>query len=191
VDIARDLARLSGRDPETVPFRVIGLRKGEKLHEELFYDQESVQPTTVPKVLRGDSQTPSIHIREDVRGMLSMARRLAPAELGRALHTYVRTSVETDEGLWGIVETGGLASEPLGTRPVVIVPVHGNGHQAGWTTQSTNGTGHHKGRSKDQDAGGGVVLVPVHPIGGDEPASWSGEGAGIARVPSDTVSKVD
>jgi FlaA1/EpsC-like NDP-sugar epimerase len=52
VDLARDLARLAGRDPDSVPFRYIGLRPGEKLHESLFYDTESSEPTAHPKVLR-------------------------------------------------------------------------------------------------------------------------------------------
>ena len=52
VDLARDLARLAGRDPDSVPFRYIGLRPGEKLHESLFYDAESSEPTDHPKVLR-------------------------------------------------------------------------------------------------------------------------------------------
>ena len=40
VDLARDLARLAGRDPDSVPIQYIGLRPGEKLHEALFYDAE-------------------------------------------------------------------------------------------------------------------------------------------------------
>ena len=40
VDLARDLARLAGRDPDSVPIQYIGLRPGEKLHESLFYDAE-------------------------------------------------------------------------------------------------------------------------------------------------------
>ena len=52
VDLARDLARLAGRDPDSVPIRYIGLRPGEKLHESLFYDAESIEPTRHPKVLR-------------------------------------------------------------------------------------------------------------------------------------------
>jgi FlaA1/EpsC-like NDP-sugar epimerase len=52
VDLARDLARLAGRDPDSVPFRYIGLRPGEKLHEALFYDVESSEPTAHAKVLR-------------------------------------------------------------------------------------------------------------------------------------------
>jgi len=52
VDIARDLARLAGRDPDSVPIRYIGLRPGEKLHESLFYEAESIEPTRHPKVLR-------------------------------------------------------------------------------------------------------------------------------------------
>jgi FlaA1/EpsC-like NDP-sugar epimerase len=52
VDLARDLARLAGRDPESVPIQYIGLRPGEKLHESLFYDAEEIESTAHPKVLR-------------------------------------------------------------------------------------------------------------------------------------------
>ena len=52
VDLARDLSRLAGRDPDSVPIQYIGLRPGEKLHEALFYDAESIEPTGHPKVLR-------------------------------------------------------------------------------------------------------------------------------------------
>lgn len=52
VDLARDLARLAGRNPESVPIEYIGLRPGEKLHEALFYDAEAVAPTRHPQVLR-------------------------------------------------------------------------------------------------------------------------------------------
>ena len=45
MDLARDLVRLAGRDPDSQPIETIGLRPGEKLHEELFYDIESVEPT--------------------------------------------------------------------------------------------------------------------------------------------------
>jgi FlaA1/EpsC-like NDP-sugar epimerase len=52
VDLARDLARLAGRDPDSVPIQYIGLRPGEKLHEALFYDAETIERTAHPKVLR-------------------------------------------------------------------------------------------------------------------------------------------
>jgi FlaA1/EpsC-like NDP-sugar epimerase len=52
VDLARDLARLAGRDPDSVAFQYIGLRPGEKLHESIFYEAETIEPTDHPKVLR-------------------------------------------------------------------------------------------------------------------------------------------
>jgi FlaA1/EpsC-like NDP-sugar epimerase len=52
LDLARDLARLAGRDPDSVPIQYIGLRPGEKLHESLFYAAEATEPTGHPKVLR-------------------------------------------------------------------------------------------------------------------------------------------
>ena len=57
LDLARDLIRLAGRDPDSQPIEKVGLRPGEKLHEELFYDVEQVEPTASAKVL-GRSRRP-------------------------------------------------------------------------------------------------------------------------------------
>lgn len=56
VDMARDLIRLSGFEPdEDIRIEYIGLRPGEKLFEELITDGEGIQPTSHDKimVLRG------------------------------------------------------------------------------------------------------------------------------------------
>ena len=52
VDLARDLIRLSGLGPDEIPIAFVGLRPGEKLHEELVGENESVQPSSVDKVLQ-------------------------------------------------------------------------------------------------------------------------------------------
>jgi len=52
LDLARSLIRLSGKSEEDVEIKFTGLREGEKLKEELFYDQESVTPTACDKIKR-------------------------------------------------------------------------------------------------------------------------------------------
>jgi FlaA1/EpsC-like NDP-sugar epimerase len=52
LDLARSLIRLSGKSEEDVEIKFTGLREGEKLKEELFYDQESVTPTVCDKIKR-------------------------------------------------------------------------------------------------------------------------------------------
>ncbi|WP_456444905.1 polysaccharide biosynthesis protein [Thiolapillus sp.] len=51
--LAEQLIRLSGKKPgEDIAIEYIGLRPGEKLYEELFHEQESLQPTAHEKILR-------------------------------------------------------------------------------------------------------------------------------------------
>jgi FlaA1/EpsC-like NDP-sugar epimerase len=94
VDLARDLVRLAGRDPETQPMNIVGLRQGEKLHEELFYEAEQVGPTSVAKVLRANAQRPPARIRDDVRKLLVMATGGREDELRIVLLDYAGGVIE-------------------------------------------------------------------------------------------------
>ncbi len=68
---------------------IVGIRPGEKLHEELFYDDERVEPTSVPKVLKAVSEQPPATVRDDARGLLSIATGGREDELRLALLAYV------------------------------------------------------------------------------------------------------
>ena len=50
VDLARDMVRLYGADPDHVPIVFTGLRPGEKLYEEPLTSEEATKPTTHPKL---------------------------------------------------------------------------------------------------------------------------------------------
>jgi FlaA1/EpsC-like NDP-sugar epimerase len=52
LDLARSLIRLSGKSEHDVEIQFTGLRDGEKLHEELFYEHEKVTPTSCDKIKR-------------------------------------------------------------------------------------------------------------------------------------------
>jgi FlaA1/EpsC-like NDP-sugar epimerase len=90
MDLARDLVRLAGRDPDGQPMEIVGLRPGEKLHEELFYDAEKIRPTSSAKVLRAVAPPPPVTIRDDVRRMLSLATGEQEDRLAAALLDYTR-----------------------------------------------------------------------------------------------------
>jgi FlaA1/EpsC-like NDP-sugar epimerase len=52
VDLAGDMIRLSGREPKTeIAIEFTGVRPGEKLHEELWSEDETVSPTEYSKIL--------------------------------------------------------------------------------------------------------------------------------------------
>jgi len=51
VDLARQMIRLAGKRPDRdVKIEFVGLRPGEKLHEELFHEQEALVPTRAPGI---------------------------------------------------------------------------------------------------------------------------------------------
>jgi FlaA1/EpsC-like NDP-sugar epimerase len=53
VDLATNMIRLSGKEPERdIPIQFFGVRPGEKLHEDLVGDGETVSPTEHPKIMR-------------------------------------------------------------------------------------------------------------------------------------------
>ena len=50
LELARTLIRLSGKNENDVPIQFTGLRQGERLSEELFYEAEDVSPTSFPNI---------------------------------------------------------------------------------------------------------------------------------------------
>jgi FlaA1/EpsC-like NDP-sugar epimerase len=53
MDLAENMIRLSGREPgRDIAIEVVGIRPGEKLHEELFNLDEHVRPTRYGRILR-------------------------------------------------------------------------------------------------------------------------------------------
>jgi FlaA1/EpsC-like NDP-sugar epimerase len=97
LDLARDLIRLSGRDPDSQPIDIVGLRPGEKLHEELFYDAETVEPTLSAKVLRAVAPPPPLDIRQQVMHLLARATGEYDDELRRDIMACA--GGDTDEAL--------------------------------------------------------------------------------------------
>src|SRR3712207_7735913 len=52
VELARNMIRLSGREPDTeIAIEIVGRRPGEKIHEELFNPDERPQPTPAEKIV--------------------------------------------------------------------------------------------------------------------------------------------
>ena len=57
VDLAEKLITLSGKKPyQQVDIQFTGMRPGEKLFEELFYDSEALQPTELDKIFRSKTR---------------------------------------------------------------------------------------------------------------------------------------
>jgi FlaA1/EpsC-like NDP-sugar epimerase len=57
LDLAMDMARLSGLTPgRDIQIEIVGLRPGEKIHEELFMDDERSATSLHPKLLEANPQ---------------------------------------------------------------------------------------------------------------------------------------
>jgi FlaA1/EpsC-like NDP-sugar epimerase len=72
VDLARDMIRLYGADPDHVPIVFTGLRPGEKLYEELLASEEATKPTTHPKLRIAQARAAD---RDTIRQMVAWCER--------------------------------------------------------------------------------------------------------------------
>jgi FlaA1/EpsC-like NDP-sugar epimerase len=76
MDLARRMIELSGKDPVSeVAIEVVGIRPGEKLHEELFNVDEEVRPTRYGKIMR--ATRPPLEPAGLRAGLEELGRRVA------------------------------------------------------------------------------------------------------------------
>jgi len=79
VDLARDMIRLYGADPDHVPIVFTGLRPGEKLYEEPLASEEATKPTTHPKLHIAQARAAD---RDAVRQLVAWCERDRVADDG-------------------------------------------------------------------------------------------------------------
>ena len=79
VDLARDMIRLYGADPDNVPIVFTGLRPGEKLYEEPIASEEATKPTRHPKLHIAQARAAD---RDAVKQMVAWCERDRVADDG-------------------------------------------------------------------------------------------------------------
>jgi FlaA1/EpsC-like NDP-sugar epimerase len=77
VDLAHDMIRLSGADPDRIPIVFTGLRPGEKLFEEPLASEEATLPTTHPKLRIAQAREAN---RASVGQLVAWCERDRPAD---------------------------------------------------------------------------------------------------------------
>jgi FlaA1/EpsC-like NDP-sugar epimerase len=107
VDLARDMIRLYGADPDRVPIVFTGLRPGEKLYEETLASGEATKPTTHPKLHVAQARPAN---RDAVKQMVAWCERDRVADDGE-VRARMRAWIPE------YAPPAGASIKPMPTRP--------------------------------------------------------------------------
>ena len=92
LDLAQDLIKLSGYDPDEIPITYTGIRPGEKLHEALWESDAMVHATAHPDILRVEEPDHAIdlpRILDSLQAATGEGNRLAvQAALANGLESF-------------------------------------------------------------------------------------------------------
>jgi FlaA1/EpsC-like NDP-sugar epimerase len=93
LDLARSMIRLSGKEPDReIAIEFIGVRAGEKLHEELWGEDEVVGETSHPKIKRARrAPVDGVWLEEELAALEELV------EAGETLEVVSRLSVMVRE----------------------------------------------------------------------------------------------
>jgi FlaA1/EpsC-like NDP-sugar epimerase len=94
IDLANSMIRLSGKEPDReIPIEFIGVRAGEKLHEELWGEDETVTETEHPKIKRA-ARPPvdGVWLEEELRELERLIAGGETLEVVSRLSSMVRSS---------------------------------------------------------------------------------------------------
>jgi FlaA1/EpsC-like NDP-sugar epimerase len=94
-DLAERLIRMSGLRPGAdIEIVETGLRPGEKLHEELWWDSGNAKPSTHPQIMLGDVGASASH----TRNLVPLIRELVEKDDPILLHQLLQDSVGLTNG---------------------------------------------------------------------------------------------
>jgi len=89
IDLAHDMIRLSGADPNHIPIVFTGLRPGEKLFEELLTAEEATLPTPHPKLRIALSRAANFDVVGQMVAWCERDRPADDAEVRARLQTWI------------------------------------------------------------------------------------------------------
>src|SRR4029450_8748389 len=97
LDLALDLIKLSGLSPgQDIEIQFVGLRPGEKLHEELLTAEEGLTKTRYEKILVGQPQSiDQSHLLQQLKGLRQAAERDDEQAIRGSLSALVGSSLIT------------------------------------------------------------------------------------------------